>query len=403
MTSKKIVWVSGLILDYSLSKTTQFEILKNLSKRGHHTILFGMRSRQTMRTKTTKDNYGPGCFGSLRFFFVPIRYFPVIAPAINALVMAFLLPAYIAVSNPDFVIMSPEISIISSIPSLFVSKIRKTKLILDIRSTPVESVGFRGSAMAFWFDVSILVAKRFFSGITIITPMMKREISEKFSINPQKIGVWSSGVSTSLFNPDVWDKQGASLRTELCLSGKFVVLYHGWFAASRGITETVEAIRVLSQRSPDIMFFLLGTGPSASELKSLIKKKKVENSVIIHDSVEYAHVPKYIAMCDVSIVPLPDTIEWRFQSSLKLLEYLAMGKVVILTDIPAHRFVIGEEKCGIYISSTEPSEIAKAIGYARLNEKDLEKWGRIGREIVKKNFDWEMVAINLEKYLLSLE
>ena len=56
MTGKKIVWASGLILDFSLSKTTQFEILKNLSKSGYHTLLFGMRSKKSFRSRTTKDN-----------------------------------------------------------------------------------------------------------------------------------------------------------------------------------------------------------------------------------------------------------------------------------------------------------------------------------------------------------
>ncbi len=403
MNHKKIVWVTGLILDSSLSKTTQFEILKNLSKKGYHTLLFGMRSRKNLESVKTKKNSGSKPFNHPRFFFVPIRYLPAIAPIIHATVMFFLLPAYIVRSNPNFVIMSPEISIISSIPSIFISKLKKTKLILDIRSTPVDIVGFRGSAKIFWFNVSVLIAKRFFSGITIITPMMKKEISEKFSVNPQKIGVWSSGVSTELFDPVAWNKQGNELKTKLGLSKKFVVLYHGWFSATRGITETVEAIRILSQRHPEVVFFLLGSGPSALGLKSLIKKENIKNNVIINDSVEYENVPKYIAMGNVSIIPLPDTPYWRSQSPLKLLEYLAMGKVVILTDIPAHRSVIGEEKCGIYLSSTKPFEIARAIDYARLNEKNLEKWGRIGREIVKRNFDWEIVAINLEKYLLSID
>jgi glycosyltransferase involved in cell wall biosynthesis len=362
-----------------------------------------MRSRKNLGPITTRENSGSRSFDPPRFFFVPVRYLPVITPAIHALVLTFLLPAYIVASNPDFVIMSPDISIISSIPSIFISKLKKTKLILDIRSTPVDTRGFRGSLRIFWFNISVSIAKRFFSGITIITPMMKKEISEKFSLNPRRIGVWSSGVSIELFDPKVWDRQGAELRTNMGLSGKFVVLYHGWFSDSRGINETIEAIRILSQSNSNIVFLLLGSGPSALELKSIVKKENIQTNVIVHDSVEYENVPKYIALCNVGIVPLPDTPYWRFQSPLKLLEYLAMGKVVILTDIPAHRSVIGEEKCGIYLSSTKPFEIAKAIEYARLNEKNLEKWGRIGREIVERNFDWKMVAMNLDEYLLSID
>jgi glycosyltransferase involved in cell wall biosynthesis len=108
-------------------------------------------------------------------------------------------------------------------------------------------------------------------------------------------------------------------------------------------------------------------------------------------------------MCDVGIIPLPDHPYWRFQSPLKLLEYLAMEKVVILTDIPAHRAVIGEAKCGVYISAVNPTKIAGAIEYAYLNKGNLEEWGKMGRKIVKEKYTWEKVAMDLENYLLSID
>ena len=80
-----------------------------------------------------------------------------------------------------------------------------------------------------------------------------------------------------------------------------------------------------------------------------------------------------------------------------------MGKVVILTDIPAHRSVVGKAKCGIYISSVNPAEIAKAIEYAYDNKENLEEWGKIGRKIIKEEYTWQKVAIDLENYLLSIE
>ena len=70
--------------------------------------------------------------------------------------------------------------------------------------------------------------------------------------------------------------------------------------------------------------------------------------------VDYEDVPKYISMSDVAIIPLPDMHYWRSQSPLKLLEYLAMTKTVIISDIPAHRAVIGDA-CGIYSPSLHPT------------------------------------------------
>jgi glycosyltransferase involved in cell wall biosynthesis len=319
-----------------------------------------------------------------------------------ALVLWFFLPVYIIVSKPDFIVTEPDVTILSSIPGLFVSRFRKAKFILDVRSTPVETMGFRGFQQNLWFTASVLVAKKLFDGMTIITYLMKKEVCSKFDIDPSEVGVWTSGVSTKLFDPENCISDSKKLKRKLGLTGKFVVFYHGAFSLTRGLTETIEAIKMLIHKHPNIVFFLLGTGPNVTDLRALIRKEGLQENVIIHNPVDQSEVPKFIGMCDICIVPLPDHPFWRFQSPLKLLEYLAMEKVVILTDIPAHRAVIGKAKCGVYISSVNPMEIAKAIEYVYLNKDSLKERGKIGRKIVKREYTWEKVAGSLENYLLSI-
>jgi glycosyltransferase involved in cell wall biosynthesis len=316
--------------------------------------------------------------------------------------LLFLLPLLVVFSRPDFVIMEPDVSALGSIPTILVSKFKRVKFVLDIRSTPVEIVGFRGSIRKIWFSVSVLLAKKLFDGMTIITPLMKKEVCSRFNINPAKVGVWTSGVSDSLFNPQNLISESAELKRKLGLIGKFVVFYHGVFTATRGLQETIKAMKILKHRYSNAVLFLLGTGSIVSNLQTLIQKEDLQDNVIIHNPIGHLEVPKFVGMSDVCIVPLPYHPYWRFQSPLKLLEYLAMEKVVILTDIPAHRAVIGEAKCGVYISSVNPMEIAKAIEYVYLNKDSLKERGKIGREIIKREYTWEIVAGSLEDYLLSI-
>jgi glycosyltransferase involved in cell wall biosynthesis len=318
-----------------------------------------------------------------------------------SLTLFFFLPFYVIIAKPNFIITQPD-AILGIMSGLF-SKFKRVKFILDIRSPPVEIGGFRGFLQNLLFITSIAIAKKIFDGITIITPLMKEEFCQRFDVNPKLVGVWSSGVSTTLFNPKICASEGADLRRKLRLSKKFIVFYHGVFSANRGLKETMEAMSIVKRVYPDVVLFLLGTGPIVPSLKDLSRMEELQDSVIIHDPVEYAEVPKYIAMCDLGIVPLPNHPYWRFQCPLKLLEYLAMEKVVIVTDIPAHRSIIGEKECGIYISSAKPIEIAKAIEYAYHNKEKLEEWGKFGRTIIEKNYTWEKIARDLENYLLSID
>lgn len=386
------LWVSPTVLDLELHKTGLLNISEHLELLGHKTCIVAMRSRSIQRNENPQ----------VHIISVPLRYIPLISRIMYSVTILFLLPILIIFSRPDFVIMEPDLSILGSIPSILISKLKRVKFVLDIRSTPVETVGLRGSLQKTWFSVSVLIAKKLFDGMTIITCLMKNEVCRDFDLNPEKVGVWTTGVSEALFNPESSFSGSPTLRKKLKVEGKFIVFYHGVLAATRGLTETIKAIEILEPTHPEVVFFLLGSGPAASKLKALVQQEGLQRNVIIHDPVDQSKVPEFIDMSDVCIVPLPNHPYWRFQCSLKLLEYLAMEKVVIVTDIPAHRSIIGEERCGIYVSSAEPEEIAKAIECAYSKKENLEEWGKSGREIIKDKYTWKKVARDLENYLLSI-
>lgn len=334
---------------------------------------------------------------------IPLRYAPIVSSILYAIVLLFLVPFYVLVSKPDFIIAQADTSIFSLTLGIFILKLKNVKLILDVRSMPVEVFGFQGSLRNCIFSTSISIAKKLFDGITIITCLMKKEICKRFNIDSDKVLVWADGVSTTLFDPKNSASQSMELRRKHGLSGKFIVFYHGVFSAHRGLSEAIRAMKMLKDAYPNVVLFLLGTGPSFPRLRDLIRSEGLQQNVIIHDPVDYGKVPKYIGMSDVCLCPLPNHPFWRYQCPLKLLEYLAMEKVVILTDIPAHRSIMSKEKCGIYVSSTKPVEIEESIMYAYNNKENLKEWGKIGRKIIEKKYSWEKVAKNFESHLISIE
>jgi glycosyltransferase involved in cell wall biosynthesis len=390
---RKILWINPITFDMFLHQASSLELLRSMEERGYASILITARSKRPIQIENSRA----------RIISVPLRFVPFLSSLMFAVALLIFLPICILVSAPQFLIFNqPDLSILSLIPNLLFSKIRGIKFVLDIRSIPVETNGFRGFQQKLWFGISVLVAKKLFGSMTIITPLMREEICNAFEIDPCSVGILSTGVNIGLFNPENCTSDGIELKRKLGLSNKFVVFYHGVFTATRGLKEAVESMKILRSKYPNVVVFLLGTGSMVFTLKHVVQDEGLHESVIVHDPVDYAEVPKFIAMSDVCIVPLPDHPYWRSQCPLKLLEYLAMEKAVIVTDIPAHRLVIGEEKCGIYISSVTPSEIAKSIVYAYHNKEKLAEWGKSGRAIVDKKYTWEKVARDLDSYLSSI-
>ena len=148
----KIIFVSSSILDMDLFRSSRFEILANLAERGYNTCLVAMRSKNICRINNSR----------VQIISVPLRYVPILSNVMHAIILLFLVPLYIIISDPDFVVTHPDISTIGSVPGLILGKVRRTKFILDVRSTIVEAKGVQGFLLSSLFSTSIAIAKKHF-------------------------------------------------------------------------------------------------------------------------------------------------------------------------------------------------------------------------------------------------
>jgi glycosyltransferase involved in cell wall biosynthesis len=388
-TSKKVVWLCSLFFSLDMV-VTQKQMTKHLSELFSSVKLIAPLSK-TDYQEMDKEN----------LILLPLKYVPLISHFLYTLALAMFFPFYVAIEKPTYLIVDKGTAVIALILKVLMPW-SKSKVILDIRTTPLKGEGkFYDKWDPFLFALSISLAKKKFDGVTFVSELMKNEICSRFNIDSKWVRVWTSGVSTEVFNPE--DFNGKEIRKKFDLDSKFVIFYHGSLGLDRGIVESIMAMGRIKKRYRDLVLFVLGDDRTLSNLKTLVKDLDLKDNVIFHEKVQYCDVPKYIAMCDIGIVPLPHSNNWKNQSPLKLLEYLSMKKTVILTNIPANREILGNSKCGIYISSSDPEEIEKAIIFAYEHKEKLNTWGSSGRIIIEEKYTWRKLAKNFAGYLKSLE
>lgn len=386
----KILWVlySRVLEGRShLSGSERIERVSYLSREGIDNFLVAADFQKSQYRKEK----------NLHLISIPIKYFPVISPVLYGLLLFIFLPFYILKIRPDFIILDPSTAC-SLIWKPFLSRLVHFKVLLDIRTTPV------GGRMKIYFNPAIWIAKTMFDGMTIITPMMKKEICQSFDLCSDRIGVLSGGISDDFLRSVKKNRRTAKLRKRFGLSDKFVMIYHGSFRSNGGLLEAIEAVNMIKSDYPDFVLFLLGDGSAEflSILKRTIETYGLQNNVILYGPVNFHSVPDYISMSDVGLVPLPNIPIWRYQQPLKLLEYMAMGKTIVATDSPAHRYVAGEKNNVVYVSKLNSSELAKAMKYAYKNRDKLEDWGKVGQQIVTEKYIWKKVNASLVSYLMSI-
>jgi glycosyltransferase involved in cell wall biosynthesis len=379
----------------NLSGSERIERLSYLSREGIQVFLL---TGDFQKNQYEKEE-------NLRLVSIPLKFMRVVSPILYGLALYFFLPFYILKIRPDFII-----SDIGPTPFLiwkpFLSKLVGFKMVLDIRSTPVSAgISMRKSHLAqVYFNLAIWVAKTMFDGMTIVTPMMKAEICRIFDLRSDWVGVLPNGISDDFIKCRTNECDARRLREELGLSDKFVMIYHGSLRIAGGLLESIEAVRLIKNDYPDMVLFLLGSGlpHTVSAVRKAIETNSIQNNVILHGPVDFHSVPDYILMSDVGLVPLPNAPIWRYQQPLKLLEYMAMGKTIIATDSPAHRYVADENSNVVYISDLTPSRLAKAMIYAYENRDKLEDWGRVGQQVIAEKYVWKKVNKDLTSYLMTI-
>lgn len=90
--------------------------------------------------------------------------------------------------------------------------------------------------------------------------------------------------------------------------------------------------------------------------------------------------------------PLPNYVG---SLATKLLEYMALGKPVICSNMPLYTKLVEGAVCGICVDPTDTGAIANAIRHMLSHPAEAALLGTRGREVVKNGYDWELESRKL--------
>jgi glycosyltransferase involved in cell wall biosynthesis len=211
-------------------------------------------------------------------------------------------------------------------------------------------------------------------------------------INESKIAVIENGVNIDMFKPMDDPTILQRLRKQYSTDGG-VIIFVGNLAPWQGVESLIKAAHRILEKVPKTRFLIVGDGVMRNELEDAVKDFKLENKFIFTGSILYEDVPKYINISDVCVAPfMLKRNEKIGLSPLKIYEYLACAKPIVVSNIKGVGNLLEDSNSGISVPPDSPNELAKAI-IKLLNDKHLrEQMGKNGREIVVNNYSWENTA-----------
>ncbi len=151
-----------------------------------------------------------------------------------------------------------------------------------------------------------------------------------------------------------------TLRAELNIPVEApVVLYAGTFEHYQGLSMLLTAIGHVIEAVPDAVFVLVGgEGEPAEEIRREAVRLKLNRALRLLGRRPRAELPAYLAMADLLVSPRC----YGDNLPLKVFDYLAAGRPIVATDLPAHRALLDASRAVL----TEPTAAGLAAGIVQL-------------------------------------
>lgn len=224
--------------------------------------------------------------------------------------------------------------------------------------------------------------------IVCVSNYFKDYISNTFNYNKDKIHVIPSCVPANYigFDKNLRD----SLRKSLNIHNKKVIIYAGSVVSYQCIDEMIDLFKGLVEVDNSFYFIFLVANSSKTIITEKFKDRNIKDAHYRVDSVPHKEVLNYCMASDYGIIIRNNSLVNRVSSPTKILEYLATGLPLIITnnigDFSQYPVTKVELKYTDIINSN--------INYekiTKLMEEHIDRESNFNncRDILLKNFVWE--------------
>jgi len=374
---RKIYWIESDRFDIKIDKSTWLEMAETLiSQNFSVTLLCGFK----------KQKYIP------QGYRLKIQYFKAVdVPSLfrYSLLANILFWLIKNVKQEDIIIVSPGALCIA----FFLKLIKRCNVHLDVRTVPVDIHTAKDQAdyLLFW-TLPFIMFKRIPDSFSFITELLKQSVEREFRTHFYDYVIWHSGVNTQHFRAL---KKPAAGRSD-----KFMITFLGIITRNRRIDLVLEALSILKViYKENIVFRVIGDGPDLPRLKRISSDLGLNQIVQFKGRVQYDVVPQHLRDTDCFIYPLPNRPEWNVSSPIKVFEYLACGKPIILTPIAAHKAIVNNENFIVWTNGDRAEDFAKAIEYAYENRVMLTEAAKKAPNLAREKYEWRIQGKKLADYL----
>jgi glycosyltransferase involved in cell wall biosynthesis len=220
-------------------------------------------------------------------------------------------------------------------------------------------------------------------GIIVVSTHLKHQI-ERMGVDPRNIHIIPNGVNVAEFDPGRIDN--ADIVNRYHLNGKIVIGFVGGFVRWHNLGMLIDVFsEVADETSKNICMMLVGEGPLRQEIETRVKEKGIESRVILTGAVDHVEIPRYIKSMDICVIPHSND----FRSPIKLFEYMAMAKPVVVPGTEPIESVIHNNDNGIVFRLNDRLSLKEALMKLIEDRNMIRTIGDSARKTIISFFLWK--------------
>jgi phosphatidylinositol alpha-1,6-mannosyltransferase len=206
------------------------------------------------------------------------------------------------------------------------------------------------------------------------------------------------GIDTEHFSPQ---PKAATLRAELGLANKKVIVSVGRLVHRKGQDTLVEAMPQILSALPDAHLLFIGEGPYKDYLVKRADALGVSHAISFIGRIQYAELPRYICVGDIFAMPSRSRLAGLEVEGLGIvyLEASACGLAVIGGKSGGAPDAVLEGETGFAVDGTSSHDVAEAAIRLLKNPELAEQMGARGRQWIIDEWRWELWATRFASLL----
>lgn len=268
----------------------------------------------------------------------------------------------------------------------------RTGLGLALAGVPVivefHSMQFHRSALS-RAALHRLLRRSELRGIVTISGRLRDDLARATGIGPRAITVLPEAArprTDAELNGPVPAWLARTMR-----EGALQLGYTGSLYGGRG----VELMLDVARRIPDIDLHILGgPGSAAQELRA---RPDRPSNVHVHGLRPVLDAERLQAAVDVLLAPYASSVATpggvdtsRWMSPMKVFEYLAAGRAMVCSDLPALREVLDNDRTALLVAPEDPDAWVDAVRRLRDDAELRDRLGRVGRAVHAERYTWSI-------------